>query len=114
GVACTTRTGTRREGRQAAMARRTGVSRRTFLRASAGAAALAAGGTGLAGCSSQAASGATTVRIWSWMTGMDQYVAAFNAAQRDIHVELSVIAAGLSGGYAQQTNAIKAHNAPDI
>ncbi|WP_443221984.1 ABC transporter substrate-binding protein [Streptomyces sp. 4N509B] len=45
---------------------------------------------------------------------MDQYVAAFNAAQSDVHVELSVIAAGLSGGYAQQTNAIRAHNAPDI
>jgi multiple sugar transport system substrate-binding protein len=48
------------------------------------------------------------------MTGMDAYVAAFNAAQREVHVELSVIAAGLSGGYAQQTNAIRAHNAPDI
>ncbi|MGW5861738.1 ABC transporter substrate-binding protein [Streptomyces sp. NPDC055239] len=45
---------------------------------------------------------------------MDQYVAAFNSAQRDVHVELSVIAAGTSGGYAQQTNAIRAHNAPDI
>ncbi|MEU6767765.1 extracellular solute-binding protein [Streptomyces sp. NPDC046853] len=45
---------------------------------------------------------------------MDQYVAAFNSAQRAVHVELSVIAAGTSGGYAQQTNAIRAHNAPDI
>lgn len=93
----------------------TGWSRRALLRASAGAAALAAGGTALAGCSSRTtASGATRVTIWSWLTGMDQYVAAFNAAQRDVHVELNVIAGGLSGGYAQQTNAIRAHNAPDI
>ncbi len=88
-------------------------SRRAFLAAAATGAAT--GAVTLAGCASSAApAGATTVRIWSWMTGMDQYVAAFNAAQREVHVELSVIAAGLSGGYAQQTNAIKAHNAPDI
>ncbi|MCT2593529.1 extracellular solute-binding protein [Streptomyces sp. N2-109] len=90
-------------------------SRRTFLRTSGalGAGALA-GGT-LSGCTVfQGDSEGTTVRIWSWLTGMDKYVAAFNASQRSIHVELSVIAAGLSGGYAQQTNAIKAHNAPDI
>ncbi|WP_129843320.1 extracellular solute-binding protein [Streptomyces sp. RFCAC02] len=92
-----------------------GHPRRAFLRATAGAAALAAGGTALTGCSSSTtASGATRVTIWSWMTGMDRYVAAFNAAQDDVRVELSVIAAGLSGGYAQQTNAIRAHNAPDI
>ncbi|MDT0346339.1 ABC transporter substrate-binding protein [Streptomyces litchfieldiae] len=97
------------------MALHHGWSRRAFLRASAGTAALAAGGSALAGCSSDTtASGATKVRIWSWLTGMDQYVAAFNEAQREVHVELSVIAAGLSGGYAQQTNAIRAHNAPDI
>ncbi|MDT0445731.1 ABC transporter substrate-binding protein [Streptomyces johnsoniae] len=97
------------------MAQHTGWSRRALLRASAGTAAFAAGGVGLAGCtSSTTASGATRVTLWSWMTGMDQYVAAFNAAQNDVHVDLSVIAAGLSGGYAQQTNAIKAHNAPDI
>lgn len=93
-----------------------GVSRELSRRRFLGAAALAAGGTALAGCgsSSSTASGATRVSVWSWMTGMDQYVAAFNAAQREVHVELSVIAAGLSGGYAQQTNAIRAHNAPDI
>ncbi|RKN37073.1 ABC transporter substrate-binding protein [Streptomyces hoynatensis] len=98
------------------MAPHTDWSRRAFLRAASGSAALAAGGaTLLSGCSSRTtASGATRVRIWSWMTGMDKYVAAFNAAQREVHVELSVIAAGLSGGYAQQTNAIRAHNAPDI
>jgi multiple sugar transport system substrate-binding protein len=97
------------------MALHHGWSRRAFLRASAGTAALAAGGTVLSGCSSDsAAPGATTVHIWSWLTGMDSYVAAFNEAQRDVHVDLSVIAAGLSGGYAQQTNAIRAHNAPDI
>ncbi|UED82822.1 ABC transporter substrate-binding protein [Streptomyces profundus] len=97
------------------MAPHTGWSRRAMLRSAAGAAAFAAGGAGLAGCaSSTTASGATRVTLWSWMTGMDQYVAAFNTAQDEVHVELSVIAAGLSGGYAQQTNAIKAHNAPDI
>ncbi|AUS78156.1 ABC transporter substrate-binding protein [Actinoalloteichus sp. AHMU CJ021] len=93
----------------------TGWSRRAFLRATLGAAALGAGGATLSGCSSSTtASGATRVRIWSWLTGMDRYVAAFNAAQREVHVELSVIAAGLDGGYAQQTNAIRARNAPDI
>jgi multiple sugar transport system substrate-binding protein len=67
------------------------------------------------GCSSTAAPpGATRVRMWSWLTGMDRYAAAFNAGQRDVFVELRSIAAGLSGGYAQQTNAIRAHNAPDI
>ncbi|MFC0111923.1 ABC transporter substrate-binding protein [Kibdelosporangium aridum] len=87
-----------------------GTSRRAILRAS-----VALGAAGLAGCSSSAAPpGATAVRMWSWLTGMDRYVAAFNAAQRDIYVELRSIAAGLSGGYAQQTNAIRAHNAPDI
>ncbi|MHA6624847.1 ABC transporter substrate-binding protein [Pseudonocardia sichuanensis] len=88
-----------------------GLSRRTFLAATAGAAAAGL----LGGCGGTAIpSGATRVTIWSWLTGMDKYVAAFNAAQRDVHVELSVIASGLSGGYAQQTNAIRAHNAPDI
>lgn len=92
-----------------------GWSRRAFLSATAGAAAVA-GGAALTGCSSDTttASGATRVRLWSWLTGMDQYVAAFNAAQNEVHVELSVIAAGLDGGYAQQTNAIRAHNPPDI
>ena len=45
---------------------------------------------------------------------MDKYVAAFNAAQHQVAVELNVIASGLEGGYAQQTNALRAHNAPDI
>jgi multiple sugar transport system substrate-binding protein len=90
---------------------RRGPSRRTVLRAGAG--ALAAGL--LAGCGgARTASGATLVTIWTWLTGMDKYVAAFNAAQSAVEVELSVIAAGLSGGYVQQTNAIRAHNAPDI
>ncbi|SDQ18657.1 ABC transporter substrate-binding protein [Actinopolyspora saharensis] len=91
------------------------VSRRTLLRTvgAAGAGAVLAGG--LSGCSSRtAASGATRVTMWSWLTGMDRYVEAFNAAQSEVFVELNVLAGGLSGGYAQQTNAIRAHNAPDI
>ncbi|MEU6819381.1 extracellular solute-binding protein [Streptomyces atriruber] len=92
---------------------RTLRSRRSLLRASTGLGAAAVVGGALTGCSRRS-SGATRVRLWSWLTGMDQYVAAFNATRRDIHVELSVIAAGTSGGYAQQTNAIRAHNAPDI
>jgi multiple sugar transport system substrate-binding protein len=92
------------------------LSRRTALRAGA---ALAAGGLLadglLGGCAtSAAADGRTVVRIWSWLTGMDKYIAAFNAAQRHVHVELSVISSGLKGGYAQEINAIKANNAPDI
>ncbi len=87
------------------------LARRTVLRAGA---ALAAGGL-VGGCaSSAAADGRTVVRIWSWLTGMDKYIAAFNAAQREVRVELSVITSGLKGGYAQQINAIKANNAPDI
>ncbi|CAM5544164.1 ABC transporter substrate-binding protein [Streptomyces spiroverticillatus] len=92
---------------------RTLRSRRSLLRAASGLGVAALAGGTLTGCS-QSSSGATRVRLWSWLTGMDQYVAAFNASQRDVHVELSVIAAGTSGGYAQQTNAIRAHNAPDI
>ncbi|NUT49963.1 MAG: extracellular solute-binding protein [Saccharothrix sp.] len=88
-----------------------GLSRRGFLRVTA---ALGAAGL-VGGCTATAAPpGATPVTIWSWLTGMDKYVAAFNASQRDVFVELRVIAAGLSGGYAQQTNAIRAHNAPDV
>ncbi len=89
-----------------------GLPRRRFLATSA---ALAAGGL-LGGCapSTTTASGATRVRVWSWLTGMDKYVAGFNAAHPDVSVELSVIATGLKGGYAQQTNALRAHNAPDI
>lgn len=90
-------------------------SRRTVLRAALALAPPAGGPLALAGCSASAAPpGATRVRVWSWLTGMDRYVAAFNAARRDVFVELSVIAAGLSGGYAQQTNAIRGHNAPDV
>jgi|SRR5438067_149491 len=86
------------------------LSRRAFL-ASAAATAAAT----VTGCASTTtASGATRVRIWSWLTGMDKYVAAFNAAQHEVFVELNVIASGLSGGYAQQINAIRAHNAPDV
>ncbi|WP_263164435.1 ABC transporter substrate-binding protein [Streptomyces sp. SCSIO ZS0520] len=88
-------------------------SRRSLLRAVPGLGAAALAGGALTGCSRRS-SGATRVRLWSWLTGMDQYVAAFNAAQRTVRVELSVIAAGTSGGYAQQTNALRAHNAPDI
>lgn len=96
-----------------AHAPRTHRSRRSLLRTSAGlGAALLAGGT-LTGCSGRT-SGTVRVRMWSWLTGMDRYVAAFNSSQRDVRVDLSVIAAGTSGGYAQQTNAIRAHNAPDI
>lgn len=90
-----------------------GLSRRTFLSASAG---VAAGGL-LGGCASSStttASGAARVRVWSWLTGMDKYVAGFNAAHPDVSVELNVIATGLKGGYAQQANALRAHNAPDI
>ncbi|GAA2564396.1 MULTISPECIES: ABC transporter substrate-binding protein [Streptomyces] len=87
-------------------------SRRTVLRASAGLGAALTAGVA-SGCSSSP-SGATRVTVWSWLTGMDKYVAAFNKTHKDIQVELSVIAAGLSGGYAQQTNALRAHNAPDI
>ncbi|NYI07323.1 ABC transporter substrate-binding protein [Allostreptomyces psammosilenae] len=90
-------------------------SRRALLRATAGASAAALLTGALTGCARPAsASRPVTVRIWSWLTGMDRYVAAFNESQSDVRVELSVIAAGLSGGYAQQTNAIRAHNAPDI
>jgi multiple sugar transport system substrate-binding protein len=87
------------------------LPRRTVMRAS-----VALGAAGLiGGCSFAAAPpGATWVRMWTWLTGMDRYVAAFNAVQKDVFVELRSIAAGLSGGYAQQTNAIRAHNAPDI
>src|SRR5687767_7334436 len=86
-------------------------SRRAFLRTT-----VALGAAGLTGgCSSAVAPpGAASVRVWSWLTGMDRYVAAFNSAQKDVFVELRTIAAGLAGGYAQQTNAIRAHNAPDI
>lgn len=83
-------------------------SRRTVLRALATTPLVAACAT------PGAAPGATTVTLWSWMTGMDKYVAAFNASQREVFVDLRRIAAGLSGGYAQQSNAIRAHNAPDV
>ncbi len=94
--------------------RRAPVSRRTLLRtAGAGAGAMLAGSS--SGCASRSApSGATRVTMWSWLTGLDRYVDAFNASQREVFVDLSVLAGGLSGGYAQQTNAIRAHNAPDI
>ncbi|MEU7044010.1 extracellular solute-binding protein [Streptomyces varsoviensis] len=88
-------------------------SRRSLLRAASGLGAGALAGGALTGCS-QRSSSAARVRIWSWLSGMDQYVAAFNSAQRDVHVQLSSIAAGVSGGYAQLANAIRAHNAPDI
>ena len=39
---------------------------------------------------------------------------AFNASQHEVYVELSVITSGLQGGYAQQIDAAKANNAPDI
>ncbi|MFI6345415.1 ABC transporter substrate-binding protein [Streptomyces sp. NPDC050560] len=90
-----------------------GPTRRALLRGSLGAGAAALTGAAVSGCSGSS-SGATTVTVWSWLTGMDKYVAAFNASHPRIRVELSVIAAGLSGGYAQQTNALRAHNAPDI
>ena len=92
---------------------RTRWSRRALLRTSSGLGATLLTGGALSGCANRS-SGTTRVRMWSWLTGMDRYVAAFNSTQRDVHVELSVIAAGVAGGYAQQTNALRAHNAPDI
>lgn len=91
------------------------LTRRSLLRSAVAVGAATATGGLLAGCGSNAAPpGVPTVRIWSWLTGMDSYVAAFNAAQDDVFVELSVIASGNAGGYAQQTAALRAHNAPDI
>ncbi|QFZ18210.1 ABC transporter substrate-binding protein [Saccharothrix syringae] len=83
-------------------------SRRTVLRALAATPLVAA-------CSAQGApTGATTVEVWSWLTGMDRYAEAFNAAQREVFVEFRALEAGLSGGYARQANAIRARNAPDV
>ncbi|MBT0567068.1 ABC transporter substrate-binding protein [Williamsia sp. CHRR-6] len=91
------------------------LDRRSFLRGGAMIGGALIAGNALSGCASTSApGGARTVTLWSWLTGMNKYVAAFNASQTEVHVELSVIASGLSGGYAQQTNAIRAHNAPDI
>lgn len=91
------------------------TTRRSFLKGVVTVGAgLTAAGAAASACGSSVAGQGTRVRIWSWLTGMNKYVDAFNNSQSDIHVELSVIAAGVSGGYAQQANAIRAHNAPDI
>jgi multiple sugar transport system substrate-binding protein len=90
-------------------------SRRSVLRGGVTLGAALLGGALLSrDPTSGAPRGATTVRMWAWASGMNRYVAAFNAAQRDVYVELSPIATGPAGGYSQQSNAIRAHNAPDI
>ena len=71
---------------------RTRWSRRSAAATSSGLGATLLTGGALSGCANRS-SGTTRVRMWSWLTGMDRYVAAFNSTQRDVHVELSVIAA---------------------
>ncbi|MEU2880957.1 sugar ABC transporter substrate-binding protein [Streptomyces sp. NPDC007070] len=75
---------------------------------------------GLSACGSgddtdtSAGKGPTTLTFWGWAKGTKETVDAFNASQKDIHVNFQEIPSGNAGGYAKISNAVKAGNAPDV
>ncbi|GED89668.1 ABC transporter substrate-binding protein [Streptomyces sp. 6-11-2] len=93
---------------------------RTALRAAAALTAAALSATLLAACGSdddRPASGSgkpVDITFWGWAKGTQQVVDAFNASHKDVHVSYEEIPSGSAGGYAKLSNAVKAHNAPDV
>jgi multiple sugar transport system substrate-binding protein len=71
----------------------------------------------LAACGSGAATVSAhrpvTITYWTWLGGMKQITAEFNATHSDVHVVLNTIPAGTSGGYSKMFTAVRAGNAPD-
>lgn len=56
----------------------------------------------------------TELSYWSFTTGSQQAIDAFNASRDDIHVTYTQIPAGNNGGYSKLFNAFKAGNGPDV
>ncbi|MFJ9695633.1 ABC transporter substrate-binding protein [Kitasatospora sp. NPDC101183] len=95
------------------------AARRRALSAAAGLLCTAL----LAACGSNGGSGDTaakddgkpvTLTFWGWAKGTKDVVAAFNSSHPNIKVEYEEIPSGAAGGYAKISNAVKAHNAPDV
>ncbi|MFB7574175.1 ABC transporter substrate-binding protein [Streptomyces sp. NPDC056165] len=93
---------------------------RTALRAAAALTAAALSATLLAACGSDDNSPSSgsgkpvDITFWGWAKGTQQVVDAFNASHKDVHVSYEEIPSGAAGGYAKLSNAVKAHNAPDV
>ena len=76
------------------------------------------GDTGAAGQTSAAAcaptGGKVSLQFWTWVPGMDQVVAKWNAANPDIQVTVKNTPAGNAGTYQNMFNSLKAGTAPDL
>ena len=52
--------------------------------------------------------------FWSWVPGIDKVVDLWNQENPDVHVELSNVPAGGSGGYAKMRASLTAGDPPDL
>lgn len=59
-------------------------------------------------------SGPVTLTFATWVKGMDQIAAMWNADNPDIQVQVQEVPSGNSGTYQNFTNALKAGTAPDL
>jgi multiple sugar transport system substrate-binding protein len=55
-----------------------------------------------------------TITFWGWTRGSQQVADAFNASHKDVRVVFEQIPSGNAGGYAKISNALKAHDEPDV
>jgi multiple sugar transport system substrate-binding protein len=58
--------------------------------------------------------GKVSLQFWTWVPGMDQVVAKWNAANPDIQVTVKNTPAGNAGTYQNMFNSLKAGTAPDL
>ncbi|MEP7331002.1 MAG: sugar ABC transporter substrate-binding protein [Terracoccus sp.] len=77
------------------------------------------GSTGAAGQSGAPSAcaptgGKVSLQFWTWVPGMDQVVAKWNAANPDIQVMVKSTPAGNAGTYQNMFNSLKAGTAPDL
>ncbi|MDQ0646482.1 multiple sugar transport system substrate-binding protein [Microbacterium natoriense] len=95
----------------------------SLRRTSTAAVALIATSVMIAGCAGSAPAPATEkpkaeakgeITFWSFLSGMSDVAAAFNASQDDITVNFEEIPNGANGGYTKLSAAIESGSGPDV
>ncbi|MBL8930609.1 MAG: sugar ABC transporter substrate-binding protein [Kineosporiaceae bacterium] len=77
-------------------------------------AASASGAASSSGEACAPAGGKVALQFWTWVPGMDEVVAKWNAANPDIQVTVKNTPSGNAGTYQNMFNALKAGTAPDL
>lgn len=72
------------------------------------------GGGDAAACAPAAAGETVELNFYSWIPGIEQVVATWNAANPDIQVTVATGPSGNAGAYQNFSNGIQAGNAPDL